>query len=392
MSKQRALAPLGLAVLGLAGLGLTVPAPSQAMTARTVTPEAVTVQRAPAARGVTRLMPQIVQPGGKVAAAGSARLTGNVQFYPARPGRPVVVQRRLGTGPWRNVVTEKQNRAGVVYFVAAAAQGGRPYSYRGLAPRYRGAARVGSRPTTVAGWKQKFSDQFVGSSLNLGRWGYRGLGQYGPHRTRSASSKAAVRVGGGALKLSVRRDPSDPRKYLNGHVGTHEGKFSFTYGVASARIRFERRRGQHGAFWLLPDARRTIPGQPGRSGAEIDVAEYFGDGARYGGLGSFVYNYGILDGKGEPRKFGGVRPGTTSGLPRTDAWWKNYHVFTLQWTPTRYVFLVDGRPIWRTSVGVSAIPEHLILSLLTSDYELPRLDNSTLPTSMRVDWVRVWQR
>jgi hypothetical protein len=31
-------------------------------------------------------------------------------------------------------------------------------------------------------------------------------------------------------------------------------------------------------------------------------------------------------------------------------------------------------------------------ALLTSDYELPRLDRSKLPSRAYVDWVRVWQR
>jgi hypothetical protein len=67
-------------------------------------------------------------------------------------------------------------------------------------------------------------------------------------------------------------------------------------------------------------------------------------------------------------------------------------VFTLQWTPRSYEFRVDGRPHWHTTEGVSGVEEYLILSLLTSDYELPRLDRSKLPSRMYVDWVRVWQR
>ena len=33
-------------------------------------------------------------------------------------------------------------------------------------------------------------------------------------------------------------------------------------------------------------------------------------------------------------------------LPRGDAWWKRYHVFTLEWTPRSYTFSVDGRVHW----------------------------------------------
>ncbi|MGI8901902.1 MAG: hypothetical protein ACR2HA_13445, partial [Nocardioides sp.] len=75
-----------------------------------------------------------------------------------------------------------------------------------------------------------------------------------------------------------------------------------------------------------------------------------------------------------------------------DDWWKSYHVFSVEWTPRSYIFRVDGREHWRTRAGVSGVDEFLILSLLTSDYEIPRLDRSRLPSKMNVDWVRVWQK
>ena len=56
------------------------------------------------------------------------------------------------------------------------------------------------------------------------------------------------------------------------------------------------------------------------------------------------------------------------------------------------MFRIDGTETWRSSKAVSKQPEYLILSQLTSDWELKYLDRSTLPTSLKVDWVRVWQR
>ena len=58
---------------------------------------------------------------------------------------------------------------------------------------------------------------------------------------------------------------------LNGHIGT-DNAFSFKYGVAAARIKFPRLRGQHGSFWMQP-----VGGMyPGGTGHEIDVTEFFG--------------------------------------------------------------------------------------------------------------------
>ena len=58
---------------------------------------------------------------------------------------------------------------------------------------------------------------------------------------------------------------------------------------------------------------------------------------------------------------------------RSDAWWRNYHVFSVEWTPTEYVFRISGHEVWRTDQGISHDPEFLILSMLSSDFELPAL-------------------
>ena len=251
-------------------------------------------------------------------------------------------------------------------------------------------------------WTTVFRDEFDGDRLDLSTWSHRQLGSYNPDGSRrcSASDESAVVVGGGVLELQVRRDPArlddtcrtpedgNHGYYLNGHVSTEE-TFSLDGGVAAARVRFQQGRGQHGAFWLQRAGDvEQVPGDPGASGAEIDVAEFFGEGYQQGGLASFVY-YTAEDGASE--KVGGLWPAATRALPEGDAWWRRYHVFSVEWTEDEYVFRVDGRETFRTSEGVSGVPQFLVLSLLSSDWELDRLDESTLPSGMQVDWVRAWQ-
>ena len=79
-------------------------------------------------------------------------------------------------------------------------------------------------------------------------------------------------------------------------------------------------------------------------------------------------------------------------MNRDDAWFKRYHVFSVEWTPKAYVFRVDGVQTLRLTQGVSQVPEFLILSMLSSDWELPTLDRATLPNATEIDWVRVWQQ
>jgi beta-glucanase (GH16 family) len=345
--------------------------------------------RAARQRAGLALLPPIVQKGARPQSARRASVVGSARFRPARPGRRVVIQRRAG-GAWRKHVTTRQSRRGTVRFTGAAVNGrGRSYAYRAVAMRHRGVARKSTRAVRTNSWRLHFSDEFSGRSLNRRKWDYRALGvrERLSGRSTAESARQSVGVGNGTLRLSVRRMPGERGVFRNGHIGT-QGKYAFRYGIAAARIKFPRGQGQHGSFWMQPTAGHDVPGRPARSGAEIDVAEFFGAGYRGGGLAHFVWWLGK---GGEMIKHGDVRPQATAMLRRRDAWWKNYHVFSVEWTPRRYVFRVDGRETWRTNRGVSRVQEFLILSLLTSEWELPKLNLSSLPTTMNVDWVRVWK-
>ena len=109
-------------------------------------------------------------------------------------------------------------------------------------------------------------------------------------RACSKGDPSAVVVGGGTVRLSVLPDPelagetctsydehgrpTGTHTYrLNGHIST-QSAFDFQYGVAAARIRFQRQRGQHGAFWMQP--RGLLETGPTPWGAEIDVVEWYG--------------------------------------------------------------------------------------------------------------------
>ena len=334
--------------------------------------------------------PGIAQNGSRVASANNAHVVGGATFRPAKPGRLVTLQRKLGaTGTWASVTRGREAANGVYRFKAARASGGTPYTYRVVAARTSGLARVVTDEVSSEAWELKFDEPFSGTRLDQNKWSYRNLGIRQGSRLRSQSSTRAVHVSSGALKLEVRRHPTRRNNYLNGTVGT-SGKFSYTYGYAAARMKFAKGRGQHGAFWMQPQVQASRYGTPAKTGAEIDVAEFFGKGYSDGGLAHFLYSYPR---KGTTTKYGDVfRRASTALAGKSDSWWSRYHVFSVQWTPSGYVFRIDGTETWRSSKAVSKQPEYLILSQLTSDWELKYLDRSTLPTSLKVDWVRVWQR
>ncbi len=159
--------------------------------------------------------------------------------------------------------------------------------------------------------------------------------------------------------------------------------YSFTYGYAAARIRTQSARGQHSAFWMQAVGGQQTGG-PKVGGAEIDIMEYFGDDHPEGGLTSFTY---FLDEDGNKQTVGGWLPDVEQ---YGDDWADEYHVFSVEWTPDEYVFRIDGQVTQRLEGETSGREEFLILSLLSSDYELPRF-NGELPEHMEVDWARVWE-
>ena len=395
MSARRALGAIALSLLVPASLVLVSATGSATETSGD---SAASTSGRSSAQQTVRLVawPQIVQPGGRVASPDDAKAAFTATIEPIEAGRKVRLQLRRGSS-WQTVATVSQNRAGRAEFAARASMNGQALTYRVKAASFRGLPSVKSSTVSTERWlTPTWTDEFSGDSLAKA-WNYRGK-TYEPQSLRRCSrgSSKAVRVGGGALRLSVLRDPSRlvtcpalrrgeiAGRYayrLNGHIGT-DNAFSFRYGVAAARIKFPQIRGQHGSFWMQP-----VGGMyPGGTGHEIDVTEFFGAKAKRSGLFSYIHRY---EG-GRIVKTGTTIPDTFLHGPR-DGWGKNFHVFSVQWTPRTLIFRIDGKETWRIGGRISRVPQYLILSLLSSDYELPQIQDRQLPQHMYVDWVRVWE-
>jgi beta-glucanase (GH16 family) len=343
------------------------------------------------------VLPQIVQQGKRPASSAAAKGSAIATIKPVKVGRTVVLEQQQGS-KWKKVGTAKQDKSGKAYFRANVSKGGQPLTYRATAMPFKGAKKASSKSVDTTNWvTATFTDEFSGSTLSP-VWSMRGQ-DYEPSSKRlcSKGSPEAVKVGGGTLRLSVIKDKSRSDKCsassrkkkekisyrLNGHVGTQDS-FSFRYGVAAARIKMQKSRGQHASFWMQPVGEN----QPGSDGHEIDIIEYFGDKHPQGGLTSFIHWY-----KGQRLiKTGSWIKNSTSFLKnKQDGWSKNYHVFSVQWTPKYIAMYIDGKETWRTSARVSKAQQYLILSMLASDYEALEMKDSKLPQSMDVDWVKVWE-
>lgn len=358
-------------------------------------PASALATKAAVKKGKTRVsiqvLPQISQYGKGVANPNSAKAAVAVKVKGARKGTKVLLQVKSGSS-WKKAGTALTKAKGLAEFSTAATRGGKAVVLRAK------VGNVTSKSVSNEKWLDAtYTDEFSGSTLS-DDWKHR-IPDYNPEGFRACSKGGpeAVAVSGGAVRLSVIKDPArtdlctakqDGKvlgKYayrLNGHIAT-EDKVSFKYGVAAARMKFQQMRGQHASFWLQPDSE-------GPGGAEIDVIEYFGKGAAKGGLTSFTYH---RDSSNKLVKTGDWLKDSDSFLAKKkDAWYKAYHVFSVEWTPSAYIFRIDGKETYRSTKGISNKEEFLILSLLSSDYEIPNIgSDSKLPQHSYVDWVRIWQ-
>jgi len=365
-----------------------------------VSPGAVAVEQT----ATISALPPISQYGASPTSPTTARTVVAVQVSPATPGRIVTLSRASGKS-WKNVAQTALTSRGLAEFSVPTLSGGQPVRYRAVAQSFESQPALTTGEVLSTQWgAADFVEEFSGTALSSS-WSHRGP-DYNPAGLRRCSrgSSQAVQVADGVVRLSVIKDPSRTDKCaaqrangeplgdfdyrLNGHIST-AGRQELTYGVLAARMKFQQPRGQHGAFWLQPSV--PVPGATNAAdgGAEIDVIEWFGDGGANGGLSGSVY-YPTPTGQA---KAGGWIADPGQYLDNmTDSWWSNYHVFSVEWSASGYVFRVDGRETWRTSDGVSSRAQYLILSLLSSDYELPNLGGEDrLPQHMYVDWVQFWR-
>ncbi len=348
-----------------------------------------------------RVLPPIRQQGRDAAPSSEATTVVTATVTPAQAGRTILLERRTGHG-WQPQGTLPTNPDGRAEFFVPTRRAAA--IYRAVAQSYRGLAAKRSTSVDATTWgAPDFVDEFDGTSLSPA-WEHR-IQFYNPWGGRACSkgSPAAVNVAGGALQLGSMPDPTVagtctatdeagnvigqyPYR-LNGHIST-QNSADFLYGVAAARMKFQRNPGAHASFWLQP--RGLLETGPTPWGAEIDVVEWYGN--KFGRARMFSTVHAPLP-DGDKVQYGGPVAKPDRFLAnRSDAWWRSYHVFSMEWTPTEYVFRISGHEVWRTDQGISHDPEFLILSMLSSDFELPALANRQgLTQTASVDWVKFWQ-
>jgi beta-glucanase (GH16 family) len=219
----------------------------------------------------------------------------------------------------------------------------------------------------VPGWRQVFTDDFDGRTLDSSKWRlYWGKpggdpgGWFDPRH---------VAVSHGMLVISGYRDRRDGGRWATGGLSSSPGLVQ-TYGKYLVRFRLDPGIGVGHAALLMPADNSWPP--------EIDFSEDNGSG-RTGTLATLHY------GKHDTHQ---------------DAWLGSinltqWHTLGVQWTPGKLQYTIDGR-IWKTMAG-SAVPAlPMVLDLQTQTWPCSgtwgRCPNASTPRVVRmyVDWVAAY--
>lgn len=245
-------------------------------------------------------------------------------------------------------------------------------------------------------YKLNWHDEFDGNSLNMNYWSYQeGDGsQYGipgwGNSEQQYYSQDNVSVNNGALKITARRENKGGKAYTSARIRT-ANKVAFTYGRIEAKIKLPPYQGLWPAFWMLPDT--TTYGNWPNSG-EIDIMEAKG---RLPNETSAAIHF--ADNNNQHK----YNTGTCDLNQTLSSNMKDWHTYAVEWESDSLFFYVDDICFFGSKCnqysgvqGNSGQPFdknfHILLNLavggMFDNYINP--NDSDLPASMEVDYVRWW--
>jgi hypothetical protein len=226
---------------------------------------------------------------------------------------------------------------------------------------------LSAAPPDPPRWELQFSDDFDGASLDTAKWNYR----LGP-RMWSEQRAANVSVGGGMLRIALRKEKAGPLDYTAGGVISRQ---TFRYGYYEARIRMPRGRGWHTSFWMMQNGPKT--GLDDRF-QEIDVCEQ--DSSDSKAYSVNWHSYG-------PNRSFGHRQIAAADLAA------DFHVYGADFGPQEVRFYLDGKLVH--TIDNRAVPhydQHIWLtSIATWLGKTSSVEDAALPETALFDWVRYYR-
>ncbi|HSI70488.1 MAG TPA: glycoside hydrolase family 16 protein, partial [Gillisia sp.] len=180
----------------------------------------------------------------------------------------------------------------------------------------------------------------------------------------------------GNLVITARAEERDGFNYTSSRITTEE-KFQFQYGRVEARAKLPEGAGTWPAIWMLGSNFREV-GWP--ESGEIDIMEHVGN--------QQDVIHGTLH---YPGRSGGNADGGSLEVANVST---EFHIYTMEWSPERIVFLVDDQIVHTYANDPSSSFNQeffLILNVAMGGTFGGDIDPNFEESSMEVDYLRVYQ-
>lgn len=233
----------------------------------------------------------------------------------------------------------------------------------------------------IDGYELVWNDEFNGSTLGSDwTWEEKPAGWVNNELQTYVHEDQVAQVSGGTLKINLVNDGGtvkSARLYARENTG-------WKYGYIEARIKLPKGKGTWPAFWMMPVNFNSWPGD-----GEIDIMEEvgFNPNAVVSTIHCNKYNN-----SGTPIE------SATKNVPTAQ---DDFHTYAMEWTASYMTFYVDGEKLLtydNDGTGTDAWPFdaafYPILNLAWGGVwgGQQGLDESCLPATMEVDYVRVFQK
>lgn len=240
-----------------------------------------------------------------------------------------------------------------------------------------------SEPEIVApeGYTLVWNDEFAGTELG-GDWTYevQNAGWVNNELQKYVKDADVTTVSGGTLKINLMKDGEDiksARIYAERNTG-------WQYGYIEARIKLPAGKGTWPAFWMMPVNYTSWPAD-----GEIDIMEHVG------------YNQNVVHSTIHCNKYNNTGTAIETASRSVATATSEFHTYACEWTAEALTFYVDGEELLtyaNDGTGKDAwpfdAPFYVILNLAWGgDWGGQQgVDETCLPATLEVDYVRVFQK
>jgi beta-glucanase (GH16 family) len=216
-----------------------------------------------------------------------------------------------------------------------------------------------------------WSDEFDEATIDASKWNFEtGGGGWGNAEQEYYQAKNAT-IANGNLVITVKQESVGGQNYTSARMTT-QNKETPTYGRIEARIKMPVGQGLWPAFWMLGNNINSVSWP---TCGEIDIMEHINQDSLI--HGSLHWN-------------GGNTSQPTTSTP------SNYHVYAVEWDANEVRFYVDSTKYdteQTSAVPAFQLPFFIILNVAAGgNWPGQTIDNSKLPISMYVDYVRVYKQ